>query len=44
MVIEVDIPSSDTVKETNMLATKINLLLKRLDERVAKKEAMKSTV
>jgi hypothetical protein len=33
-----------TVKEVDMLATKIDLLMKRLDDRVAKKEAMKSTV
>ena len=33
-----------TVKETNMLATKINLLLKRLHKRAVEKEAMKSTV
>jgi hypothetical protein len=32
-----------TVKEADMLATKINLLLKRLDECSADKEAMKST-
>ena len=33
-----------TVKETNMLAAKIDLLMKRLDDRMAEKEAMKSTV
>jgi multidrug efflux pump subunit AcrB len=32
------------VKEADMLATKIDLLMKRLDDRAAKKEAMKSTV
>ena len=33
-----------TVKEADMLATKMDLLLKRLDERAANKEAMKGTV
>ena len=33
-----------TVKEADMLATKIDLLLKRLDERAHEKEAMKATV
>ena len=33
-----------TVKEVNMLATKMDLLLKRLDQCVADKEAMKGTV
>jgi hypothetical protein len=32
-----------TVKETDMLAAKMNLLLKRLDERATDKEAMKGT-
>jgi Fe2+ or Zn2+ uptake regulation protein len=32
------------MKEMDMLAVKIDLLLKRLDERAADKEAMKSTV
>jgi len=33
-----------TVKEEDMLATKMDLLLKRLDEHAAKKETMKSTI
>ena len=33
-----------TVKETDMLATKIDLLLSRLNERGHEKEAMKATV
>jgi hypothetical protein len=33
-----------TVKETDMLATKMDLLLKRLDEWAHEKEAMKATV
>ena len=33
-----------TVKEMDMLAAKMDLLLKRLDERAAKKEAMYGTV
>jgi hypothetical protein len=33
-----------TVKETDMLATKMDLSLKRLDERAGDKEAMKGTV
>jgi hypothetical protein len=33
-----------TVKETDMLATKMDLSLKRLDERASDKEAMKGTV
>ena len=33
-----------TVKEVDMLAAKMDLLLKRLDERVTDKEAMKGTV
>jgi hypothetical protein len=33
-----------TVKEADMFATKMDLLLKRLDEHVANKEAMKGTV
>jgi hypothetical protein len=33
-----------SVKETDMLAAKIDLLMKRLDDRVTKKEAMKRTV
>ena len=33
-----------TMKETDMLATKIDLLLSRLNERAHKKEAMKATV
>ena len=33
-----------TVNEADMLAIKMDLLLKRLDERAADKEAMKSTV
>ena len=33
-----------TVKEADMLATKIDLLLKRLDERAHEKEATKATV
>jgi len=33
-----------TVKEANMLVTKIDLLLKRLDERATDKEAKKGTV
>ena len=33
-----------TVKETDMLATKMDLLVKRLDLRATEKEAMKSTV
>ena len=32
------------MKETDMLATKMDLLLKRLDERAIDKEAMKGTV
>jgi len=32
------------MKETDMLAAKMDLLLKRLDERAADKEAMKGTV
>jgi hypothetical protein len=32
------------VKEVDMLATKVDLLMKRLDDRAAEKEAMKSTV
>ena len=32
------------MKETDMLAAKMDLLLKRLDERAAEKDAMKSTV
>jgi hypothetical protein len=32
------------MKETDVLAAKIDLLLKKLDERAADKEAMKSTV
>ena len=32
------------MKEANMLATKIDLLMKRLDDRAAEKEVMKSTV
>jgi hypothetical protein len=32
------------MKEADMLAVKIDLLMKRLDDRVAEKEAMKSTV
>ena len=32
-----------TVKEADMLATKIDLLLSRLNERAHKKEAMKAT-
>ena len=32
------------MKETDMLATKMDLLLKRLDERATNKEAMKGTV
>jgi hypothetical protein len=33
-----------TVKEADMLAAKIDLLLSRLNERAHKKEAMKATV
>jgi hypothetical protein len=33
-----------TVKETDMLAAKMDLLLKRLDERAAEKEDMKATI
>ena len=33
-----------TVKETDMLAVKIDLLLSRLNERAHEKEAMKATV
>jgi len=33
-----------TVKEADMLAAKMDLLLKRLEEHAAKKEAMKSTI
>jgi hypothetical protein len=33
-----------TVKEADMLAAKMDLLLKRLDEHATEKEAMKSTV
>ena len=33
-----------TVKEIDMLATKMDLLVKRLDLRATEKEAMKSTV
>ena len=33
-----------TMKEADMLATKMDLLLKRLDERAADKEAMKGIV
>jgi hypothetical protein len=33
-----------TVKEVDMLATKMDLLLKRLDERATDKEAMKSII
>ena len=33
-----------TVKETDMLVAKIDLLMKRLDERAQDKEAMKGTV
>jgi hypothetical protein len=33
-----------TVKETDMLATKMDLSLKRLDEHAGDKEAMKGTV
>ena len=33
-----------TMKEADMLAAKMDLLLKRLDERASEKEAMKSTV
>jgi hypothetical protein len=33
-----------SVKETYMLVAKIDLLMKRLDDHAAKKEAMKSTV
>jgi hypothetical protein len=32
------------MKEADMLATKIDLLMKRLDDRAAEKETMKSTV
>ena len=32
------------VKEADMLATKIDLLMKRLDDHAAKKEAIKSTI
>jgi hypothetical protein len=33
-----------SVKETDMLVAKIDLLMKRLDDHAAEKEAMKSTV
>jgi hypothetical protein len=33
-----------SVKEMDILAPKIDLLMKRLDDRATKKEAMKSTV
>jgi hypothetical protein len=33
-----------TVKEVDMLATKMDLILKRLDERATEKEAMKTTI
>jgi hypothetical protein len=33
-----------TIKEADILATKMDLLLKRLDKRAHKKEAMKGTV
>jgi hypothetical protein len=33
-----------SVKEADMLTTKMDLLMKRLDDRAAEKEAMKSTV
>ena len=33
-----------SMNEANMLAAKIDLLMKRLDDRAAEKEAMKSTV
>jgi hypothetical protein len=33
-----------SMKEVDMLAAKIDLLMKRLEDRVTKKEAMKSTV
>ena len=33
-----------TMKKADMLATKMDLLLKRLDERTHEKEAMKSTI
>ena len=33
-----------TMKEVDMLATEIDILLKRLDDHAAEKEAMKSTV
>jgi hypothetical protein len=33
-----------SMKETNMLAVKMDLLLKRLDEHATKKEDMKATV
>ena len=33
-----------TMKEVDMLAAKMDLLLKRLDERATDKEAMKSTI
>jgi hypothetical protein len=33
-----------SMKEADMLATKIDLLMKRLDDRAAEKETMKSTV
>jgi hypothetical protein len=33
-----------TVKETDMLATKIDLLMKRLDDHAQEKEAMTSTI
>jgi hypothetical protein len=33
-----------TVKETNMLAAKMDLLIKRLDERAHEKEAMYGTI
>jgi len=33
-----------TIKEVDMLAAKIDLLMKRLDDHAAEKEAMKSTV
>jgi len=32
------------MKEADMLATKMDLLFKRLDKRAADKEAMKSTI
>jgi hypothetical protein len=33
-----------SMKEADMFATKIDLLMKRLDDRAAEKETMKSTV